>query len=419
MKKTVIPSIITILLLIFISLTACANDKGVNDLRGQWLFSWDGFGDDDSLPLSIFINDIEPDQDVGSYLAAGCMRSPATDDTYPLALRAVYEPATNRYNLSIYSTVIQADPYELFGIPYLINFTGIIEVNGASVNDDLAYGDYQSEGPNGTWQGTHSNRRRTKCPPVDMHGQRLDMDLAAHIALDAGLEGAGYDVSANDIRIVASALRVTAPDGQGIVAPMYTDIWSPDADFVTVFRFRGIIDGALPISGQPYQFVLLDILGNPIPGTETEDIWTHCGDAAPANLQFDPNPAREQDVVISWVGIEAVPGEFVPGEIGYYQFSIDPVDGSMDSYGADFIGETYHVIPWGPFEPGTDGFPDGRDVGISLMDFRDGEYRINIIALYDADPSNGGFSHECTVTYQNQDIMMEKQGSTLTFSPLE
>ena len=412
-KKVVTFSIIT-LLLILSSITASAKGNGVDDLRGQWVFEWTFMDGETPPPLTLFINNIGPGQTQDTYLAAGCMRSPYMNTMYPLSLVAVFSPDTKTYNLTIYSTVVPADQYGPFGPPFVINFDGELKVKGPGVTDDLAYGDFQSDGPSGTWQGTHHDRRQIKCPPVDTGGERLNMDINAHSDLDGG--NTGYQMEANGIMIVASALRVTAPDGQVFIAPFHSDIWAPGVDFVNEFRFGLRVENALPISGMPYQFVLLDILQNPIAGTETQDTWTHCGDAAPTNVLIQPNPSTGQDVTISWVGIPVVPGEFDPGVAGFYQLSIGPDNWAGNEFGADNMALTSHVIPWSHFDPGDDGTPDGRNVGVALSEFGDGEYLLNAFVLYDANPIYGGFGHECAVDHGNQIYRMVKHGETLDFS---
>jgi hypothetical protein len=419
MKRKILTYAIITLLLIMSSIPASAKGNRVDDLRGQWVFEWTFYDGETPPPLTLFINDIEPGQAQDTYLAAGCMRSPYMDTTYPLSLVAVFSPGTKTYNLTIYSTVIPADPYGPIGSPFVIHFAGNFEVKGPGVSDDLALGEFQSGGPSGTWQGTHHDRRQVKCLPVDTGSERLNMDLTAHISLDGSIENAGYQLEANGIMIVASALRVTAPDGQEFIAPFQSDIWAPGVDFVNEFRFGLAINGALPISGQPYQFVLLDILGNSIPGTETQDTWTHCVSAAPAIIQINPGIADGEDVEISWDGVPEVLGEFVPGKIGYYQFGIHPENWEGSQFGADGMADTNHVIPWASFIPDDPGVPDGRNVGVALNEFLDGPYLIDVMVMYEANPAFGGYGHECGVNYGNQAWRMEKSGSTLTFSPNE
>ena len=151
---------------------------------------------------------------------------------------------------------------------------------------------------------------------------------------------------------MSSALRVTAPDGQVFDVPFYTDIFRPGVDFINEFRFISANPG-LPIVGQPYQFVLLDVLGQPIPGTETQDSFTQCYDTAPTQFIAAPNPALAQDVTVSWTGIPTVPGEFEPGVSGFYQIGLWPLEGQAGEFGASGIWSTAHVIPWAPFTPRT------------------------------------------------------------------
>jgi hypothetical protein len=416
MKKKSVICLFIILILLLPNISATAKNITENDLRGQWVFTWTLEDGETPSPLILYVNNIQPGQEANTYLAAGCMLSPNTDAMYPLALWATYSPAENTYDLSIYSTLLPADEAGPFGPPFIFKFSGIFEVKGSGVADDLAYGDFQSGGPIGTWRGSHHDRRQSKCPAVDTGGERLNMDVSAHIDLDNPTEGIGYQVEANGINIVASALKVTTPDGEVIIVPYYTDIWSPDADFVDTFRFGQSFDGVLPISGLPYQFVLLDIFGNPIPGTETQDTWTHCGAAGPTDFNTSPNPGDGQDILLSWAGIPDVEGEFVPGVTGYFQFGIHPWEWDGSEFGADFMAQTNHLIPWNSFTPGDKGTPDGRNVGVSLSEFADGSYLIDVGALYDANPAYGGFGHECMVGHSSQTLLMEKVGDTLSFS---
>ncbi|MBI2333676.1 MAG: carboxypeptidase regulatory-like domain-containing protein, partial [Chloroflexi bacterium] len=75
-----------------------------------------------------------------------------------------------------------------------------------------------------------------------------------------------------------------------------------------------------------------------------------------------------------------------------------------------------HLIPWNPFEPGSTGFPDGFNYGVSLSEFADGDYRINVYAFADAQPANGGAGLECDVTDSSHSLVMSKQGEEVTFN---
>lgn len=418
MKKRFIGFLVILSLIILPGMTAAASSSGVDDLRGQWVFAWTIDSGETPLPFLIFINRIVPSQaDTNTYLASGCMKSPYLENIFPLSLSAVYDPVLRSYNLTLYSTFIPADQYGAFGPPMLIRFSGDILVNGAGVTDDKGSGMFQSNMPNGTWTGTHHDRRLVDCQNMDMGGERLNMDITAHMDVNNGNPViTHYQLEANGIMIAASALQVTTPDGQVFIIPQQASMWAPGVDFISEFRFGQDFEGP-PISGQPYQFVLLDILGNPIPGTETQDTWTHCVPAAPGEYQFTPNPATGEDVAVTWTAVPDVPGEFVPGEIGFYQLGFHPEDWDGSSFGADSMAVTNHVIPWASFTPDDPGSPDGRNVGVALNEFLNGPYLFDVMVMYEANPIYGGFGHECGVNDSMQAWHMDKTGGVLTFSP--
>jgi len=333
-----------------------------------------------------------------------------------LALTALYHPVNNTYSLTIYSTFV---PSEGFGPPYLMRFDGKFEVKGSGVADDKAYGQFQSGIGPGTWQGSHHDRRRTKCPPVDTGGQRLDMDVYAHKNVDPENANVTMVLEGRGIQIVSSAMQVTAPDGQVFSAPFYTDIFSPGVDFVNEFRF--VYDGNTPPLPGVYNFVLLDVFGKPIPGTETQDTWTMCRDEGPSNVTAIQNTGIYSPT-ISWDGVTLLPGEFDPannlgnGNFGFYQISVHPNDPGI-SYGSGGIMSIFHVIPWYPFTPGTWGVPDGWDFGVSLSELSNGqEYNVRVMAFYQPNPAWGGFGLECDVNDSSFNLRMVKEGTSLTFT---
>lgn len=80
-------STITVLILLAIAIVPVdAKGNGVDDLRGQWIFTWTL--EDGSQPpaLKLYINDIRPGTGENAYLASGCMRSPETGALMPLSL---------------------------------------------------------------------------------------------------------------------------------------------------------------------------------------------------------------------------------------------------------------------------------------------------------------------------------------------
>jgi len=117
------------------------------------------------------------------------------------------------------------------------------------------------------------------------------------------------------------------------------------------------------------------------------------------------------------VGVPTVPSEFEPGVTGYYQFGLDPEDWAGSVFGADSMALLEHVIPWASFIPDAAGNPDGRNVGVSLGEFLDGNYLLQLMVMYEANPANGGYGGECGVEDSSQALRMVKEGDLLTFSP--
>jgi len=407
---------ILILLFLFVFMTACADTQSVNELRGQWVLNWTL---EDGRPLEtlhLFLNDFQPDQETNTYLVAGCMRSPTSDKMMPLALQAVYHPADNAYILGIYATFV---PPQDEGAPWVVRFDGNFELNGRGVSDDQADGEFLSDPGTGVWQATHHDRRRFECPPVDMGGERLDMDIYAHRdspggALKINLEG-------RNILIVSSALEITAPDGAVFNAPVYTDLFSPEVDFISEFRFAYGDETTGLIPDSPYRFVLLDVLGRPIAGTETQDIWTGCSPNAPTELSAIPYSGDSVDVILSWTGVPEVAGEFEPGLHGFYQVEIQPMQGQpIEGFGSSWIASISHLIPWNSFIPGdvgSDGtVTDGYNFGVSLGEFAGGEYNVFVKAMYHANPNNGGFGNECGTRDDTQDLTLLMENSGFVFT---
>jgi hypothetical protein len=410
MKKAnfLITLILIIVMLIPVSAVSAA-DNGVDDLRGRWDLQWNFNEQENESPLILYINDIRESYYENTYFAGGCMRSPGTDAFMPLSLRAVFNPDDNTYAVNLYSTVV---PAEEFPEPYVISFSGTVMVNGNGVTDDDSNGTLETEFKDGEWSALHHDRRRTKCPSLNDFGQGFQGDVYAHTNLNSSDPGSralyeGYSV------IVSSGMRVEASDGSSFVVQEYTDIFSPDIDFVGRFRYLGNFDG-LPVSGATYQFSLLDIFGDPIPGTESSDVWYGCNQGAPLNLSADYSPANP--VLLSWDPVADVPGEFVPtAQVGFYQMGVFPAEWeSASNFGASGIAASSHYIPWDPFEPGTSGLPDGGDFGVSLSEFEDGSYWINVGAFGVADPQGGGIGLECAVFNSEDDLLLTKAGENLT-----
>jgi hypothetical protein len=208
-------------------------------------------------------------------------------------------------------------------------------------------------------------------------------------------------------------MRVDRPDGTSVVVPFYTDIFSPDVDFISQFRYLENYDGD-PTSGEPYTFTLLDALDNPIPGTSQTDVWTGCLTNPPRSLAA--NVLGNLDIDLSWTPVAEVPG-FDPADgVGFYQICIGPWDfEGGTTYGANGIASPTHIIPWNGFGGWAPGFPDGYDNGSALSELEDGNYELLVEAFSQPDPANPGRGHECAVKDYAENLYFNKMGESITF----
>ena len=419
MKK--VPFLLTILLIAsfaFPNLTAFA-ENGVDDLRGRWEVDWSldnpfPGAPDTPQTSSMFIEEVrESTITPGTFFASGCMSSPESEVLMPLSLRAVYDQALNKYEIRFLSTIV---PVQSYFEPYLVRFDGSFMVSGSGVNDDHAEGMLMTRFSMGEWSAEHHDRRKVHCPGVEGIDLHFDPDVYAHQDLnpDHPMESA---VLESRTVIVSSGMRVEAPDGSIYEVQEYTDIFSPDVDFIDSFRYLSTFE-VFPISGT-YHFVLLDTFGNPIPGTEASDIWYGCNQGAPLNLSASIEPSGS--TMLTWDPVADFPGQFEPADgVGFYQNGLGPFQESPDSnFGSNDISSPYHLIPWDPFEPGTPGEPNGTNYGVSLSEFQEGYYRLNVYAFAYADPQGGGFGLECAVHDSSADLYMEKQNNQADFYTFE
>jgi hypothetical protein len=380
--------------------TVSADDNGVDDLRGRWDVELYG----ENLPPSVilYINDIQENPYSPSmYLAGGCMRSPGSDAFMPLSLAAIADPEHETYEVTIYSTVVEPE-----GWAYVIRLEGLVTVNGKGVPDDVAGGTVTTEFTTGEWNGSHHDRRRTKCPSLQTN-DFFQAELYTHrdIATDPSSETLIYDT---ETVIVFSAMLVEDPFGNVTRVEYYTDLFSPDVDFIGRFRFTG--DAGFPVvPGLPYTFTLLDALGRPIEGAVSTDTWNRCNQGAPINFV---TMSASEFINLSWDSVPVIPGEFFPGD---YQITMYPMDEQAGEYGAGGIQFDNHNMPLNHFEPPAEGYPDGWDFGQGLLELDDGPYEINVWAWNQADETNGGWGSDCAVRDSSQIIIMHKQGEQFDF----
>ena len=85
-------------------------------------------------------------------------------------------------------------------------------------------------------------------------------------------------------------------------------------------------------------------------------------------------------------------------------------------YGAETILTT-HRIPWAAFAPGSPGFPEGADYGLSLSALEDGQYIIFVADYSYYDPETGESGYDCRVQDSRHAILLTKQGDQITVQP--
>jgi hypothetical protein len=217
-------------------------------------------------------------------------------------------------------------------------------------------------------------------------------------------------------------MRAESPDGTAYLADYYTNIFSPEVNFIDQFRFDTYVEG-LPATGQSYQFTLLNVLGKPIYGVEDQDAFRRCEQGAATNLgavvHLTADNARVDYVELSWDAPEIIPEYFDPQSgNGFYQPILEGASWGETGmlYGSESIQAT-HNIPWSSFEPGAAGFPDGQDYGISLSDLEDGQYilAVGVFSYYDPPAGESGF--DCRVSDSRYGLFLTKQGDQLTVQP--
>jgi hypothetical protein len=384
--------------------------QGVDPIRGRWDFL---VSDLSSEPLlfNVYINDWQPDPDGEpgtEYLAAGCMRSPDSGAMAPAALHAM-EVGGGIYELNLLSTVVPETD-----VPFTIRFLGLVETNTSAVKDDIATGEFLTSFINdGQWTATHHDRRRTKCPAVvDIPDLDFEANMTVHRAFQGDTISARLTNLGGRTNIVSFGMRVESPDGTTIDAPYFTDVWTPDVDFVTVFQYLTSFPGE-PIAGEPYLFTLLDVLGNPIAGTTRTDVWTECLQGPPRN--YAATLTSDLDIDLSWDTVFPVPGFDPANDIGFYQLAAPSDNGTDSFFGASNISVANHIIPWASFGGSAPGYPDGDNIGQALSEFEDGNYVIVVWAESMVAPGNPGVGLECATVDLDAQLYFTKAGDSIEF----
>jgi len=209
--------------------------------------------------------------------------------------------------------------------------------------------------------------------------------------------------------VVMDSVRVDMPDGRSIIIPRYTDVFSPEVEWTTLFRFSTCEPG-MPIAGGEYIFTGLNVAGEPIPGARNTDIWVGVEPPGPpTHVRAD---IIEDGILVSWDESPIIPGSFEPTaepQLGFYQLWINRVGTKESVYGANGISASPHLIPQDKAS-----FVEGKDYGLSLSDMEDGTYCLGASVHSVAPEGSLGKGFEYDNTDLAQSIIFTIQDGEIT-----
>ncbi|MGB5926048.1 MAG: FecR domain-containing protein [Dehalococcoidia bacterium] len=209
--------------------------------------------------------------------------------------------------------------------------------------------------------------------------------------------------------IVVDSVRVDLPDGGSVIVPAVTDVFSPEVDWTTLFRFSTCEPG-MPIAGGEYIFTGLDVTGEPIPGAINTDIWVGVEPPdPPTNLRAE---VIEDGILVSWDESPIIPDSFEPAaepQLGFYQLGISRIETGELVYGANQISASPHLIPQNKAD-----FVEGADHGLSLSEMEDGTYYLGACVLSMAPAGSLGKALEYNSTDVDQGIIFTIQNEEIT-----
>ena len=209
--------------------------------------------------------------------------------------------------------------------------------------------------------------------------------------------------------IVVDSVRVDLSGGGSVVVPAVADVFSPEVDWRTLFRFSTCVPG-MPIAGGEYVFTGLDVTGEPIPGATDTDIWVAIDPPdPPTNVQAE---VIGDGILVSWDESPTIPGSFEPAaepQLGFYQLGISRIDADELVYGANFISASPHLVPRSRAD-----FIEGTDHGLSLSEMADGTYYLGASVLSGAPAGSLGKGLEYNSTEIDQGIIFTIQNGQIT-----
>jgi hypothetical protein len=291
--------------------------------------------------------------------------------------------------------VIEAEDIEdVHAHPIL--FTGLMDTG-----EGEGEGQWESGEESGDWQTEHQAEVAPDSPAFDLEhsGLRIDYGVTASIHTEDqnGAISGQYGQLEVLTNIAVSEVVVLTPDGGEIIVERFTDIFSPEVDFISEFRF-GIGFEGLPEVGE-YIFNFHDPMGEPMPGVEGVDVWSGCQALAPVNVR---GSIGSDGIMISW---SQVPGFDPSNPEGFYQIEIYSETDEGKHYGSNHIQQTSHLIPYATFTPGSIGYPDGENYGTGLSQLGDGSYDLVVYVFM---PAKEGAGQDCQVMAEDEVVTVEK-----------
>ena len=209
--------------------------------------------------------------------------------------------------------------------------------------------------------------------------------------------------------MIIGSVCVELPDGGSVLLSTYTDVFTPDVDWTSLFRFATCEPG-MPIPGGEYIFTALDVAGEPISGVKNTDIWVGV-DAPdpPTNVRAE---IVENGMLVSWDEIPIIPGSFEPAaqpQLGDYRLEIWVTETGEIVYGAFGISVSSYLIP-----QDRSSFIEARDWGLSLSEMEDGTYCLHTRVASMAPAGSLGKGLEYFNTDPGQDIVFTVKDREIT-----
>lgn len=382
---------------------------GVDSIRGAWGGTLTGLAPW-NLQLNLYFNELTPDPNEPNNsaiaVAAGFIslsepqkKKRADAPLFPMSAR--FEDAGNsQLSVSLLGNIVNPS-----GEVEIIKLTGTIELHGSSTVDDfILQGVWHLQGKNGTWEAHHLDRRRVNAPAIDLDDPTIDFffEVDAYCAKQVGEETSKVLLLEVYTNVVSTSVLVDLSEGGSVIVSPSTDVFSPNVDFVTLFRF---VESFLkePEAGGTYTFRALDATGQPIPGVTDIDVYIGGNEPeAPSSVMasFSPN----EGIQVTWDPVMLIPGAFEPASgIGFYQIELSGL------FGANDIASSPFLIPWNDL--GANMF------GIPLMDFPDGTYGFDVIAFSVAPEGSEGHGLECQTRDGREGVHFEKNGTAIIIEP--